>query len=78
MERWKDIPGYFPYQASILGRIRELPRGERNHKAKLTKKEVEAIRRLYDSDRYDQYELADRYGVTQSMISCIIRHANWT
>ncbi len=44
-------------------------RGERNHAAKLTPEQILEIRALRDVDT--QQDLADRYGVTQAIISKI-------
>lgn len=51
--------------------------GERNHKAKLTREQVEEIRRLYSAGEISQQKMADRFGVSQAHISVIVRHKEW-
>lgn len=57
------------------GRGRE---GERHGRAKLSEEDVLAIRTLYDKGEYDQYQLADKFHVTQATISGIICGKIWT
>lgn len=52
-------------------------RGAANANAKLTQEKVDRIRSLYGKGP-GMYELARQFGVSQSMISCIIRRKNWT
>ena len=47
--------------------------GERNPLAKLTEDAVTAIRADYDS----QQKIAEKYGVTQTTISCVKRGSTW-
>ena len=51
--------------------------GERNPAAKFTKKQIQAIRRLYVSSRRSQNELARDFGVSQSTVSRIVNFHNW-
>jgi hypothetical protein len=50
-----------------------IPQGVNNYAAKLTEKQVRAICKTYDSGTLNQYELAARYNVSQSVISRIVR-----
>jgi HNH endonuclease len=54
--------------------------GERNGRAKLTRVQVEAIRRLYAEDGYTHQELAAEFaefGVTKGTIGRIVRRQLW-
>jgi hypothetical protein len=51
--------------------------GEDHHKAKLTERDVVAIREKYDTGDYSQQDLADAYGVNQAQIGCIVRGEDW-
>lgn len=51
--------------------------GERSPNAKLTTGEVLEIRRVYASKGASQQELAERFGVTQSLIHCIVYRKIW-
>ena len=53
------------------------PQGERHGCAKLTEKDVAAIRDLYDYGWY-QYEIASLFGVGQTAISDIITKKKWS
>jgi hypothetical protein len=53
------------------------PRGEAVTTAKLTEQQVRDIRERYASGGINQYQLADEYGVTQVLISRIIRRKVW-
>lgn len=50
---------------------REAVRGEKNHWAKLTEKDVKQIRKYLDSGEYSQNSIAKHYGVTSQLISLI-------
>ena len=50
--------------------------GERNGRAKLTKQQVEEIRKLL-SQNVKQKDIASRFGITQGHVSAIKRGANW-
>lgn len=58
-------------------RTRCAKRGESNHNAKLTEQDVRDIRANYALCRVKQAELADRYGVTQTLISRIVLRKVW-
>lgn len=55
----------------------KVPKGESHGMARLTFADVKAIREIYASGKVFQKHLAAQYGVTQSMISAIIRNKNW-
>jgi hypothetical protein len=52
--------------------------GVRNAAAKLTRRQVAEIRRLYDAKLATQVQLAERFGMSQSQISAIVRRESWT
>lgn len=52
-------------------------KGELNHMAKLTSKQVQEIRRKYKPWEYTQQRLAEEYGVTQTLISQVILDKIW-
>lgn len=52
-------------------------RGEINGNSKLTKTAVQEIRAAYSAKELNQYELADKYGVSQASIGSIIRNETW-
>lgn len=52
--------------------------GEKHSQAKLKEKDILKIRTEYKIKKYNQYELACVYNITQSMISNIIRRKSWT
>lgn len=52
-------------------------RGELCGAAKLTENAVREIRRLYAAHAYTQAELGDMFGVTPSMVSCIVKRKSW-
>lgn len=51
--------------------------GENHHAAKLTVEDVKEIRARYADGNCTQKQLANVYGVTQCVISCIVRGKNW-
>ena len=51
--------------------------GTQNHNSKLNDEKVKEIRESYKSGSMDQYELARKYGVTQSTIGYITRNKTW-
>jgi len=51
--------------------------GERDSMAKLTEAIVQEIREMYASGGITQRELAKRYGITPSNVSCIVRRKSW-
>lgn len=54
-------------------------RGENDPKSKLTEENVRDIRKLYipDSKEFNQFKLADMFGVSRSTILAILRGDNW-
>lgn len=52
-------------------------RGEKNVKAVLTERDVVIIRRLYETAKLSQREIADCYQVTQSTIRQVLSGGNW-
>jgi len=53
------------------------PDGEFNPRNKLSRKDVEEIRRLYKSKKYTQKELAKQFSVSQAQISTIVLRKQW-
>lgn len=51
--------------------------GEKNPAAKLTIKQVDEIRNNYKNEDISQSSLAKYFGVSQTMISNIVRRQNW-
>lgn len=51
--------------------------GELNVKAKLSEKDVLLIRKMYASGFFTQKELARKFGIDQTQISCIVLRKNW-
>lgn len=54
-----------------------MPSGEGHANAKLRWSEVDEIRRIYGEGEVSQQHLADRYGVTQMVISKVVRFKDW-
>jgi hypothetical protein len=54
-----------------------MPRGERQHLAKLTEDEVRAIRQRYAQGGVTQPELAAEYGLAQATIWAILNRKTW-
>lgn len=52
--------------------------GENNPSSKLTKEDVEKIRKLYNTNLYTQKELGIIYKVHRTMIGLIVRNKNWS
>ncbi|ADE87501.1 HNH endonuclease [Deep-sea thermophilic phage D6E] len=52
-------------------------RGEDSPNSKLTKTDIENIRRMYATKQYTQYQLAEIYGVGQSTIWKIVNNERW-
>lgn len=52
-------------------------RGSRHGRSKLTEAGIPVIRRLYDERRMSQQAIADAYGVSQQVISGVIRRVGW-
>lgn len=53
------------------------PHGEAHAFAKVTAEQVREIRRIYAEGEISQKALGERYGLTQSPTSQIIRHETW-
>lgn len=53
------------------------PRGTAVANARLTDEQVQAIRRRYEAGKVSQQVLADEYGVSQRLISSIVRRKAW-
>ena len=49
----------------------------REKSKQLTPDEVRKIRKQYEETDINQYELAEKYGVSQDNISCIVRREIW-
>ncbi len=52
-------------------------KGEHNSRAILNKKIVQKIRLFFNNKKYNQRQLAEKYGVCKSTISAIICNINW-
>lgn len=52
-------------------------KGERNPRSKITVEIVKEIRSCYATGRYSQQKLADRFGITQNMVSKIVLRQFW-
>lgn len=52
--------------------------GEKHPKAKLTESDVVHIREMYDNGIYTQKEIAKKYEISKSSVSCIVRCVNWS
>ena len=59
------------------GRRKGKQNGEKHASNKLTEKDVLEIRQLFDVGDFDQPQLAKKFNVTQSNVSCIIRRKSW-
>ena len=55
-----------------------LPRGESHANSKLTEKQVLEIRKLYIPRKVSQQMLANKYGVTKTMVRYILQRKSWT
>lgn len=51
--------------------------GERNFNSKLTEDAVLAIRAAYAQKEANQYELAEKYGISQPAVGAIVRRETW-
>ena len=54
------------------------PRGERNHAAKLTEKQVLDIRARFTGEKGEQRRLAREFGVDKTLIALIVKRRIWT
>jgi len=72
---WKHVPGY-----SEVIEVRPgawTSRGERTGSAKLTETAVSLIRNLYIAGDANQYQLAEQFGVSQTVVWKIIHRHTW-
>jgi len=53
------------------------PIGENHHEGKLSQEKVKTIREKYTSGKFDQYDLANEFGVSQSLITEVINNKIW-
>ena len=60
-----------------MGRKNRRPVGEAHWRAKLTRKDVSTIRRLYLLGRATQADLAKRYGIVPQAVSLIVNRKLW-
>lgn len=56
----------------------DFAKGERSHKAKLTEKDVLAMRRMYETGEYTTRELAPIFKVGKSAVHSIVSRKTWT
>ena len=52
-------------------------RGKKHPAAKITERDVLEIRAKYATGLFTQKELGNTYGITQCVVSCLIRGKNW-
>lgn len=82
-----DVPACYEQSHLVLGtkqqnaqergeRNRLPQRGEKNHHARLTAVDVQAIRVL-GAEGHRQHEIGARFGVSQTHVSAILRGARW-
>ena len=64
-------------QDAVKRGLMNTPKGENAGKAKLTWAQVEAIRTEYAQGNITYRELAEKYGVNNSNIGCIVRGVYW-
>lgn len=60
-----------------MARVINLPKGSKNHKAKLTESAIPKIKNLINSDMKDD-EIAQHFGVTRKAIYDIRTGKTWT
>jgi ribosome-binding protein aMBF1 (putative translation factor) len=53
------------------------PRGEGHKSSKLSKRDVNKIRKLYEQDGWTQQELAEEFGMSKSAIGQVVRYETW-
>ena len=61
----------------VLGSRHGISQGEAHGQAKLTRRDVVEIRRLWATGDYTQAELGEMFGVTQSTIHLIVTRKHW-
>ena len=59
------------------GRRKAINSGANNGRAKLSPDDAEEIRRCYGANESTQVQLAARYGVSQTLVSMIVRGVHW-
>ena len=57
--------------------FKRLPLVGKRPRIKLAAQDVARIRTLVDSGEFSQQEIAERYGVTQSNVACIVNRVTW-
>lgn len=60
------------------GRHRGAKKGSRHHLSKLSEFDVQRIRSIYACGKMNQYQLAEKFGVSQSEISMIVTYKKWS
>lgn len=75
-KNWTHIDDELPTVLSDPERRRLC--GEQQGSAKLTAEIVKQIRQLYATGEVTQLQLAARFGVSQSAVSHVLNHRNWT
>jgi hypothetical protein len=73
----RGVKGWGRGDANVTRQHPEKWQGERNGQAKLTRRDVRAIRRAYARAGVSQAALAEQYGVSQSAVGMVIRRVNW-
>lgn len=61
----------------IVENIGRANRGENNHFAILTKKQVKQIRKIYNKGKYSSRQLAKRFGMSKTNILDIVNYKIW-
>lgn len=51
--------------------------GEKNGQAKLTKQQVNELRLLWETGKYTQKQLSEKYGISQPHVALIVNHKSW-
>lgn len=59
------------------GRHKGAAKGQQHHNSRLKESDVKEIRQTYAAGKASQYELAQRFCVTQSQISAIVNKRKW-
>ncbi len=60
------------------GRHKGAKQGSDHHLSKITEVDVAAIRHEYSTGDINQYQLAEKFGVSQSEISMIVTYKKWS
>lgn len=61
----------------VKGRRKNINAGSKNGRAKLTEESALELRLLYESKEWTQSSLAKRFGVSQGLVSAVIRRVHW-